>query len=184
MDWQSLVRRFVGAPWNLTLAEAGGTLAATPPESLDAEAFAGAATGFDKVWAIRIGCEGSGYALSGREFDPATGRLGPFHCRAAPVIPDLPRTLLEFANELFAPLALVVEQSGGGVAITVRGASLEPASPFGRVVAVGSVFNPLRVVTPSKGTPRVLDIPFTYLRVEAVEGSSARCAIVSALRDP
>ncbi len=110
-----------------------------------------------------------------------SGRL---HRLAVPVILDLPRTLLEFAKEVFLPRPSVGEQSGGGVALTIRGASLEPASPIGRVVAVGTIFQPLRIVTPTKGPARVLDVPFTYLRVEALNGSTTRCGIVSALRDP
>jgi hypothetical protein len=183
-DWQRLVRRSIGAPWDLTIAEEEGTLSEMPPEALTPEAFAGSDEGFDKVWVIRIGREGPGYVLEGREFDVATHRLGPLQRRAVPVIPDLPRRLLEFAKDVFSPSALVGEQSGGGVAITVRGASLEPASPFGQVVAVGTVFQPLRIVSPPKGPARVLDVPFTYLRVEEIDGSTARCGIVSALRDP
>ena len=184
--WQSLARRFVGAPWDWTIAEEGGAIAAVPPESIKAEDFADVSKGFDKVWSIRIGREpsGSGYALAGREFDTATSRLGPLHRRPAPSIPDLPRALLEFSKEVFSPLGLVGESSGGGVTITVRGGSLEPASPFGNVVKAGSVFKPLRVHTPEQGKPRVLDVPFTYLRVEELDGATARCGIVSALRDP
>jgi hypothetical protein len=183
-DWQRLVRRSVGAPWELTIAEDEGTLSAAPPEALTPEAFAGSEEGFDKIWVIRIGREGPGYVLEGREYDAATRRLGPLQHRAVPLIPDLPRQLLEFAKDVFSPSAVVGEQSGGGVAITVRGASLEPASPFGQVVVVGMVFQPLRIVTPTNGPARVLDVPFTYLRVEALNGSTAHCGIVSALRDP
>jgi hypothetical protein len=183
-DWQALVRRFVGAPWDLTIADDEGPLSTLPAGSLTPEAFAGSAEGFDKVWAIRVGREGPGCVLEGREYDSATRRLGPLQRRAVPAIPDLPRSLLEFAKEVFSPLAIVGEQSGGGVAITVRGASLEPADAFGTVVAVGTIFQPLRLVTPTQGPARVIDVPFTYLRVEALNGSTARCGIVSALRDP
>jgi hypothetical protein len=183
-DWQALIRRFVGAPWDVTIAENEGPLSALPAGSLTPEAFAGSAEGFDKVWVIRVGREGPGCVLEGREYDSATRRLGPLQHRAVPVILDLPRNLLEFAKEVFCPLAIVGEQSGGGVAITVRGGSLEAASAFGTVVAVGTIFQPLRIVTPAKGPARVLDVPFTYLRVEALNGSTARCGIVSALRDP
>jgi hypothetical protein len=183
-DWQALVRRFVGAPWDLSIAEDEGPLSALPAGSLTAEEFAGSAEGFDKVWVIRVGREGPGFVLEGREYDSATRRLGPLQRRAVPVIMDLPRSLLEFAKEVFSPSANIGDQSGGGVSITVRGASLEPASGFGTVVEVGTIFQPLRMVTPAQGPARVLDVPFTYLRVEALNGPTARCAIVSALRDP
>ncbi len=134
---------------------------------------------------IRIGRDGPGLELSGREFDAMTRRLGPVRRRAATVASDLPRGLLLFAIDLFSPTAQVGEQSGGGVALTVRGASLEAGSPIGRVVAPGAVFEPFRIVAPPGGGPqRVLAIPFTFLPVEAVSGPQARAAIVSALRDP
>jgi hypothetical protein len=101
-----------------------------------------------------------------------------------PIVDDLPRGLLNFALALFCPIASVEDQSGGGVRLSVRGASIEPASPVGRVVGPGSVFEPVRLVSQPDGSTRIMNLPFTYLRVETVEGASARCAIVSALRDP
>ena len=150
-------------------------------ESLEPDAIAGLASGFDKVWAIRIGREGPGLSLSGREFDVLTRRLGPTHRRPAPFIPDLPRAIFGLAVEIFAPVAEVGEPSGGGVSITVRGASVPPASPAGRFATAGTVFQPLRLNPQPDGTTRVVEIPFSYLRVESVEGPVARCAIVSRL---
>jgi hypothetical protein len=184
--WCQLVQRLVGAPWVLTVAEEeyedGVDL-----EQVEPEALAEGASDFEKVWQIRIGRYGPATVLSGRELDVASLRLGPVHGRRVLAPADLPRGLLNLSQDLFRPTAAIGATSGGGVAVTVRGASLPPASPFGRVVAVGSVFRPIRIVSLSEpGGPasRVLDIPFTYLRVEAVEGPLATCAIHSALRDP
>lgn len=184
--WTALVRRFVGAPWDVTIADEGSPLSqsGTTVESLDPDAIAGLAPGFDKVWAIRVGREGPGLSLSGREFDVLTRRLGPTHRRPAPVIPDLPRALYGLAVDIFAPVAEVGEQSGGGVSIAVRGASVPAAGPAGRFATAGTVFQPLRLNPQPDGTVRVVEIPFSYLRVESVEGPVARCKIVSALRDP
>ena len=68
--------------------------------------------------------------------------------------------------------------------MTVQGASIAPASPIGAVVAKGTVFQPLRLVSLKDGKVQVLKIPFTYLQVESVEGPVARCAIITGLRDP
>ena len=43
------------------------------------------------------------------------------------------------------------------------------------------MFLPLRLVSLPNGKLQILRIPFTYLHTESVEGSVARCAIVSAL---
>ncbi len=184
--WTALVRRLVGAPWDVTIADEGSPLSrpGVTVESLGPDGMVGLAAGFDKVWAIRIGREGPGLSLSGREFDVMTRRLGPTHRLPAPFLPDLPRAIFELALEIFAPLAEVGEQSGGGVSITVRGASVPLASPAGRFATAGTVFQPLRLNPQPDGTIRVVEIPFSYLRVESVEGPVARCGIVSALRDP
>ena len=55
---------------------------------------------------------------------------------------------------------------------------------MGHFVKAGTVLRPIRKVSLPDGGDRVLDIPFTYLRVESLEGPTARCAIISALRDP
>jgi hypothetical protein len=98
---------------------------------------------------------------------------------------DLPRALLDLTWALFRPLAAIGEAAGGGVGITVRGASLAAAAAGTfPVVQAGSVFRPIRRVSLPDGGERLLDIPFTYLRVETLDGPVARCAIVSGLRDP
>ena len=168
-EWDALVRRFVGAPWDLSVAEDDGPLTTLPLESLSPAVFEEVSQKNDKVWALRIEAEGSGFVLSGRELDCATGKLGPIHRRSAPYRPDLPRELLELALEVFSPSAVIGESFARNVSITVRGASLEAASPIGRVATVGSVFHPLRLV-PGRGKggkPLVLEVPFSYLQVEA-----------------
>jgi hypothetical protein len=182
--WKTFVRRFVGAPWELSIVEGDGLFAGKEIEDLDADAFAKIPNGFDKVWVIRINGGPSGYEFTGREYDATVRRLGQVHRESAPFVLDLPRQLLNFALDLFSPVAEIGETSGGGIRLTVRAAALEAASPLGRVVALGSVFEPLRVVPRPKGKTNYLKIPFTYLRVEGLNGGVADCAIVSALADP
>ena len=185
-DWQELIRRFVGAPWQVQVAAPGEADAlGNDLESLRPEALQSASEGVDKIWLIRVGIEGSGLALSGREFDVTTGRLGGFQRRPVPVVRDAPRELLRFAFDLFSPYAEVGERFGKDVSLIVRGASLAPASPLGRVVVPGAIFQPLRVV-PRKGggKPLVRAIAYTFLRVEAAEGPGARCSVVSVFSNP
>ncbi|MDR3634001.1 MAG: hypothetical protein P4L84_09360 [Isosphaeraceae bacterium] len=185
-SWLEMVDRFVGTPWRLVVAKSEGPLTTQPLDALTPAAFEEAGKGQDKVWVLRIGSEGPALVLTGREYDTATGRLGPIHRRVARYRPDLPREFFEFALDVFEPSAIIGESFAKQVSLTVRGASLEAASPVGQVVARGSVFRPLRLV-PGKGkggSTIVLEIPFTYLQVETLEGPVARCSINSIYPDP
>ncbi len=185
-EWQALVHRFVGPPWIVTTALQPSPLASGNLESLEASSFSGFDPSFDKVWLVRVSAEADTSALrfTGREYDTATRRLGPLQEHTAFVFADAPRVLFQFTLDLFSPTALITGQEGGRALLLVRGASVPPASELGRVVSTGRVFVPLRLVN-TKGNEIVIRrILFTYLQVESLDGPLARCAIVSALRDP
>jgi hypothetical protein len=184
-DWQVLARRFVGAPWVVTVADPNSPLAIVELDSLEPGAFAGLAS-FDKVWVMRIAQEepGSGLVLSGREYDTATQRLGPLQLRVVAARSDAPRAMLEFTRDLFNPTAVISGQEGGRALLTVQGAMIAPASSFGAVVEKGTVFQPLRLVSLANGKIEIVPIKHTYLQVESVEGPVARCTITSAYSDP
>lgn len=193
-DWQVLVRRFVGTPWIVTIAppsspvldlDLTGLEKATPAQ---AAAFEKAvrADAFDKVWVIHAdrAASGPGIAFTGREYDTATRRLGPLQRHEVEVYSDAPRALMRFTLDLFSPTAMISGEEGGRALLTVRGSSIQAASPAGRVVDKGTVFQPLRLISIKGGGTIVKIIPWTYLQVESVDGSVARCLILSGLRDP
>jgi hypothetical protein len=183
-EWQVLVRRFVGTPWVISLAPPSSPLLALDLEDPDPAAFANVGE-FDKVWLVNAERPDAGTDLvfSGREYDTATRRMGPLQRRTVEAEGDAPRTMLLFAVDLFSPTALITGPEGGRVLLSVRGSMIEPASPIGRVVAKGTVFQPLRLVSTKAGTV-VRTIVHTYLQVESVDGPVARCMITSAYRDP
>ncbi len=185
-QWQSQVRRFVGPPWIIAIATPASPLASSDLESLEAEAFSRFDPAFDKIWLVRISAAtpATGLVFKGREYDTATRRLGPIQEHTAFVLADAPRALLQFALELFSPTALITGQEGGRVLLLVRGGSITPASEMGEVVSKGTVFFPLRLVTMKDHSLAIRRIAFTYLQTQETEGAVARCAIVSALRDP
>jgi hypothetical protein len=193
-DWQVMVRRFVGAPWLVTVAPPSGPVLDIDLEGLEkatpaqAAAFEKAvnAGSYDKVWVVHADRNdaGIGVVFTGREYDTATRRLGPFQRRAVDVLADAPRSLLEFTLDLFSPTAVINGQEGGQALLTVRGSAIEPADPIGRVVAPGAVLQPLRIISTKDDKTVVRIISWTYLRVESIDGPVARCAIVSGLRDP
>ncbi len=181
----TLIRRFVGAPWVIEVADESESAAtATGVASLVPGDLLAASKGFDKVWVVRIVGEGSGLAFIGRELDTTTGRLGPLQHRVAAVVRDAPRVFLKFAFDLFAPYAEIGERFGKSVALTIRAASIPPATELGRVAPEGTVFLPLRVVPQKEGPKLVREIPFTFLRVEAAASGGATCGVVSVYSDP
>jgi hypothetical protein len=185
--WLMMVRRFVGAPWQV---EVLGEEQATPHvfsaglEALDPESIEPLSEGVEKVWLIRVGAAGSGLVFTGREYDAATRRLGALQRREAPVVRDAPRVMLMFSLDLFAPYARIGEHFGKDVALTVRGASLEPASPLGQIAAPGTVFQPFRAVPRMGSPPLVREIPYTFLRADSNEGPTVHCSFTSGLPDP
>ena len=110
-DWLVLVRRFVGAPWSIAIAPPSSPLLDLDLENPDPSAFASVGA-YDKVWIVHAdrADSGSGLVLSGREYDTATRRLGPLQRRKVETPGDAPRTLLEFALDLFSPTAVITGQ--------------------------------------------------------------------------
>jgi hypothetical protein len=193
-DWQVMVRRFIGAPWLVSVAppsspvldfDLEGLEKATPAQAAAFEKAVNAGS-YDKVWVVHADRNeaGLGVVFTGREYDTATRRLGPLQRRAVEVLAEAPRSLLEFTLDLFSPTAVINGEEGGGALLTVRGSAIEPASPIGRVVAPGAVLQPLRLISTKDDKTIVKIIPWTYLRVESVEGEVARCAIITGLRAP
>jgi hypothetical protein len=184
--WRTLVARFVGAPWSLDVARAEGRLAASAPEELRAEDFESRKGSSDKLWAIRIEpSRGRGYSLSGREYDTLTKTLGTV-VRGEVLAPaDAPRELLRFALRLFTPTAEVGKSVGDRVDLTVQGSLLAPADPVGAVAPKGTVFVPLRLFfKPDGSLARILPIGWTYLVADAMDGPTARAALITGLPDP
>ena len=184
-DWQGLVRRFVGEPWDLALVDEPGSIAARPIEDLKAEALRPLADGANKAWAIRVGPDGGGFLLEGRELDAETGALGEVHRLAVRHPGDLARGLFSLARSIFAPDAEVGESKDGGVSFLVRGGSLIAAGPLGEVAPVGTVFRAVRLfLKPDDTVGETRDVPYSYFRVERRDGPVARCEIIKGVGDP
>ncbi len=184
-DWLALARRLVGEPWSLSLVEGARPLAGPAIEDWKPDDLKGLAGRADKVWAIRVEASGGGFGLEGREFDAATGTLGEVQRREVAHPVDLPRELVRLALAMFAPTAEVGESKGGGVSFLVKGASVPAAGPLGEVAPVGTIFRALRLVyKPDDSVAEVIPIPFSYFRVERVDGPVATCEIIKGVGDP
>jgi hypothetical protein len=184
-DWFRMVDHFVGAPWNVEILDQVPAIATLPIDELTTATLKPLAGKADKVWSIRVSAAGAGFRLEGRELDVATGWLGQTHRVEVTHPDDLVRGLFKLALAIFAPSADIGEQKAGGVSFLVQGASLPAASPVGAVVEVGTVFRALRVFEKDDGsTLEVRGIPYSYFRVESLDGPVARCEIIKGIGDP
>ncbi len=184
-EWSGLVRRFVGAPWVVEVADGTGPLSAIPVEGLKPEDLKVYSDKVDKVWAIRVGSTGPALTIEGRELDSETGQLGEVHRRVVVHPSDLPRELLRLALAMFTPSAEVGESKAGGVSFLVKGASLPASSPLGEVAPVGTVFRALRIFPKPDGSdPEIIEVRYSYFRVERLDGPVAHCEIIRGVGDP
>jgi hypothetical protein len=184
-DWQTLVRRLIGAPWVVTVAAPDDPLSGLDALNASPDAFQSGGP-FDTIWLIRLIGDpaGSGLVVEGRAYDAGTRKLGPFRREVIASRVDVARGLFRFTHALFSPTAQIVGQEGGRALLSVRGAAVMPATPEGAVVAPGMIFQPLRLVTAKSGAIVVNRIDDTYLQVESVDASVTRCLVVTGRRDP
>jgi hypothetical protein len=183
--WKALVKRFVGNPWTVDVADGEGPFEVQDIHGLSLDVIKPLVKDRDKGWFIRISPADSSLTFSGREFDTTTGRLGPLCSRTASAFGDAARAFFLLTSDIFEPVAEVGASSAGGVSITVQGASLEAADAVGKVVAPGRVFRPMRIMFKQDGSvDKVVPVKVTYLRVERLDGGSARCQIVTSVSDP
>lgn len=184
-EWLGLSRRFVGEPWSVGVVGGEDRLSAFAIEDLKADALKGLAGDGDKVWIIRVSGSGPGFVIEGRELDVPTGWLGEVHRREVAHPVDAARGLLQLALAMFGPSAEVGESKDGGVSFLVKGGSLRASSPMGEVAPVGTIFRALRIFPKLDGsTPEIREVPYSYFRVDRLDGPVAHCEIIRGVGDP
>ena len=184
--WKTMVKRFVGPPWELEIDPGDGPLSTNALENVTPEMVIPQAKGFDKAWLIRVEPSADGLSFAAREFDSATAQIGLLCRRNATVLADGPRALLQVSLDVFAASATIGESADGGrKKLRVQGALVPAANPIGQVVSIGSVFRPSRIFyKPEGGVLRLDVIKSTYLQVESIENGVAICQVISALGNP
>jgi hypothetical protein len=183
--WLDFVERFVGAPWAPVFADNLGTLPAIAFNDLVPDDLKVHADKVDKVWAIRFYQQGPTLILEGRELDVTTGVLGEIHRREVLFPIDTARELFLLTLEMFTPSAEVGESKAGGVSFLVQGGSIPSSSPLGAIVSPGTIFRVLRIFPKDDGKPpEVVEVRYSYFRVERLEGPNARCEIIRGMGDP
>ena len=180
-EWQVLVRRFVGPPWVVTIADRSSPLANVELDALEPEAFAGFAS-FDKVWVMRVArptdrargsCSRAGvrHGLTAARAPPGSARARVIGCAAgaAPVHSRPVQSDRRDHRGRRGPGSL--ESSGGHD---------RAGEPVRRGRREGNGLHAAAVGLAARRQGADLQIPHTYLQVESVEGPVARCAIISA----
>lgn len=178
----------VGAAWDLTVTAATPTLrhvsvsdieAVTveqlPPESLDS----------DKVLLMAILPTVSGYRVVARELDVHTQTWNTTVRLTVWQSAKLGDGLFQAAREAFAPLAHIAEVEKKQATLRLRAAALPTRDKSFRLAKPGDLFQPLYRYNDREGKPRrITTIPFTYLTLEEVGQTEARCQIHSGMRSP
>jgi hypothetical protein len=184
-QWLGFVERFVGAPWKLEFADSLGTFPAVAIDDLKSADLKPFASKVDKVWAIRFYQQGPTLILEGRELDVLTNELGETHRREVIYPIDAPRELFRLSLEMFTPTAEVGEQKAGGVYFLVQGGAIPVNSSLGAVASPGTIFRVLRIFPkPDGAPPEIVEVRYSYFRVERMEGPTARCEIIKGIGDP
>ncbi len=183
--WKVMVGRFVGAPWQLEIAEGEGPLATKDLEEIQPKDVLPLVKGFDKAWMIRVEPDGAGLSFAAREYDATTERIGLLCRREAKVPADAPRALLRLCLDVFAPVAEIGDAMSQEVKLKVQGSMIPSADPLGAVAPVGAMFRPMRIYYKPDGSINRIDIiNNTFCRAESIEGGIATCSITTALAEP
>ncbi len=184
-QWLDLVDSYVGAPWAPEFVANQGEFPAIALGDLKADDLKPFAANADKVWGIRFYQQGPTLIVEGRELDVQTNELGEIHRREIPYPVDAARQLFRLTLAMFTPSADIGESKSGGVWFLVQGGAIPANSPLGAVVSVGTIFRALRIFPKPKGTPpEIIKVPYSYFRVERIEGARARCEIIQGVGDP
>jgi hypothetical protein len=142
----------------------------------------------DKAIVVTIGRDSSGrFLLSSREFDVRSRSWGPRVVRRAPIATLVSQALFEVVWEAFCPNARLVtlDLETKRAELQVRGVALKARDPALQVVSEGQVFRPWIRYNDRLGRPvRINDIPFTFLRVEAVNQPLVSARLHTAFRSP
>ncbi len=185
-SWQEFVVRFVGPAWEVQIESTAGPLLGQTVDRLTVEGVSSLAEDADKCWFLQVGAAptGSGWQLSGREYDAATRQLGSIHRLPARHRRDAARSLFQLSLRVFAPLAEIVRTTDD-VKLKVQASALTAADPIGVVVGEGTVFRSFWILLSADGTVKgVRPINYTYLRVSSTESSPFPVDVVSGLRRP
>ena len=184
-EWMALVRRFVGDPWAIEVVMGKDPLSALPIESVKADAAEGAG---------RIGRQGlgdpgpslgQGIASKAESWTPRRAGWARSTAARSSTRSTL-RAGCSCSRSRSSPRRPTSASRRPAASRSWSGAgSLPAASPVGEVAPVGSMFRAIRIFQKPEGsTQEVREVPYSYFRVQRLDGPVVHCQIIRGVGDP
>jgi hypothetical protein len=185
-----LSNRF-GAMWDLTVVAAESTGAATldslerrTDDELNGEYLPGE---YDKVLLVTASKTGSRFDLAAREWDRNSQTAG--HAAGDSTFDQrlCADRIAALVQRVFRPLAMItsVDETGEHVELTIRAGEFLAADEAALPFRVGEYLTPyFRYLDRQREVRQIQPVPWTFLRVDAVERARLQCTVQSAFRSP
>jgi hypothetical protein len=181
--------RTVGDMWQATLSEDHSLGAAVGPglQRLREDALRSeyAPAGFDKVYRLTVEAAGAGFRAAGREWDGATGQLGPTCRRGCGDPREISAMLLALLRDLFRPVTTIEQPKRGPLTLHARAGALTPRDETWRPLTEGALYEVYyRYLNKEHAVERIQQVPWTYLAVSDASAGTAAGRVISGLRAP
>ncbi|MFN0198329.1 MAG: hypothetical protein ACKVT0_16400 [Planctomycetaceae bacterium] len=138
---------------------------------------------WDKVFCIAIETDGSGFRLSGREWDATIESLGPVSELRVHEDRELGHSAFVLANSLFRADTHVIKADGQAAELVLRGGEFPPPDEDCGQLASGDYLKAdLLVLDREKKVKGIQAVPWTFLRVDSVDRGNIQCSVQSGLR--
>jgi hypothetical protein len=181
------IEAYIGAPWEVDVVLAAGSLQWRMLSSLSALAAAEVMgeNNCDKAWLAVVRRDTMESYIEVREYDTLTQHWGPLLRREVPRIERLSHELFRALLAVFAPLAEIDAVEESTAQLRWRAGMLPSRDPQVLLFQVGDVLEPyLRSTDRDGNTRKVQNIDWTYLAVTSVEGGSGTATVYTGLRSP
>lgn len=161
------------------------TLLAEPGDEAACLAILGESLDYDKVVLLAIVPQTTGYRVQSRELDVSTRTFNSVIDLPVFQTAALQNAALRAVRQGFAALARIVEVEDKQVTLRLRAVGFRPRDPSFSAASVGMIFRPLvRKENRNGEFESVFRVPWTYLDVRAITGSTAQCRLYTGLRTP
>jgi hypothetical protein len=152
-------------------------------QELDPQSYESLVQETDKIFFCHVRPEGGFFEVWLRELDLVFLQLGPVFRDRARELTQVPQVILSLSLQAFTPHGAVASATPREIWVRLRGAGRRILDPQLQVFTTGLVFRPYRSEPgQSSEQTRPLPIHWSYLVVRSVEGSQARCRLVTGVR--
>lgn len=180
----------IGAPWDLRVEAAPAALSRAMLKSLDALSFESLPGELlegddDKAILVSLDFRQGSYLLAARDFDLRSRLETAAVVRSVASRPTLGEEAFRAILAAFAPLAQIERVADKQATLRLRAAALPAADPTLAGVRAGDAFRAVIRFNDREGKLRkLMPLDWTFLTVQAIEGSEMNCNLHTGLRSP